>query len=151
MQLVEAKIVKKEKHSFTLELHPSGDAAFLSKDHLSDSKDNQELLWQALKPGQIIKDLMLLKQANVVVSLIVKCRHSFCKWEVGLFVTIKHGVLPFSCVYMSTVYDIINLLLKIILVSFFNPVNRSPHLRSHLYLQQERAWYQNPSLMLRSV
>ncbi|XP_025095054.1 protein RRP5 homolog isoform X1 [Pomacea canaliculata] len=67
-KLVEAKILKKEKHSFTLELQPSGDAAFLSKDHLSDSKDNQELLWQALKPGQIIKDLMLLKQANVVVT-----------------------------------------------------------------------------------
>ena len=70
LQLMEAKVKKKLDKNLEVELQPSGTKALLPREHLSDSPDNQQLLWQALEPGDSVGTVMLLKQTNVTVSLL---------------------------------------------------------------------------------
>ncbi|KAK7110889.1 protein RRP5 homolog [Littorina saxatilis] len=85
-KLMEAKVKKKLDKNLEVELLPSGTKALLPREHLSDSPDNQQLLWQALEPGDSVGTIMLLKQTNVTI---VTLKESFVS-------AAREGLIPKS-------------------------------------------------------
>ncbi|XP_076435937.1 protein RRP5 homolog [Babylonia areolata] len=66
-KVMSATVKRKLGHNVELQLQPSGDKALLPREHLSDSTENQTLLWQVLEEGDSLDAIMLLKQTNVPV------------------------------------------------------------------------------------
>ena len=62
--------MRKSAKNLEVELLPTCHRALLPREHLSDSLENVELLWQYLLPGDMISCVMLLKETSTnMVSL----------------------------------------------------------------------------------